>query len=203
MFATGRFVQRGAISSSLRCVRAAAAAAAIAASRAGLDRALARAEIGTRDVRRASAAAARRPRAAPKVLMLRPMIAKLCSSIRIGSPVAAPSVAAEMSTAITRSAPIWRAIAHGDRRDEATVDVFARADASPAGTPPAPRSRRAPRCPGRRRWNRMPCTAVEIGRDDAERDAHLLDPEARRCGRARTWRCPRRGSGRAPETPSR
>ena len=41
--------------------------------------------------------------------MLRPMIAKVCSSMRIASPVGLPSGTAEMSTAITNSAPICRA----------------------------------------------------------------------------------------------
>ena len=41
--------------------------------------------------------------------MLLPMIAKVCSSMRAASPVGLPSGTAEMSTAITNSAPIWRA----------------------------------------------------------------------------------------------
>ena len=42
-------------------------------------------------------------------LMLRPMMAKVCSNIFITSLVALPSSGDEMSTAITISAPIWRA----------------------------------------------------------------------------------------------
>ena len=42
----------------------------------------------------------------PKILMLLPMMENVCSSMRIASPVAAPSGGDEMSTAMTNSAPI-------------------------------------------------------------------------------------------------
>ena len=44
-----------------------------------------------------------------KLLMLRPMMAKVWSRICIESAVGLPSGASEMSTAMTSSAPIWRA----------------------------------------------------------------------------------------------
>ena len=89
-----------------------------------------------------------------KLLMLRPMIAKVCSSMRIASPVGLPSGGAEMSTAITNSAPIWRAkrTGTGATRPPSTYSRLPmRTGWNTAGT--ALDARTA--APGSPRWNRM------------------------------------------------
>ena len=87
---------------------------------------------------------------------------------------------------------------HRHRRRQAAVDVLALCRSSPAGTPPAPRSTRAPRCRCRRAGTG--CLRRCRGRSRrcrAESSSARCRAGCRSC-RARTARAPRRGSGRGP-----
>jgi hypothetical protein len=97
--------------------------------------------------------------------------------MRIGSPVGLPSGAAEMSTAMTTSAPHLARETHGHRRHQPAVHVLARADAHRL-------EHRRHRARGTHRHARVAdleqdrLAVVEVGGDDAQRHLHLLDHAA-------------------------
>ena len=97
--------------------------------------------------------------------------------MRSGSPVAFALRQAEMSTAITTSAPIWRAKPHRHRRHQPSVDnsrvpILTGWNTAGTGAGGAHRQARiaALEQDGRAR--------IEVGGDDAQQQRHLLDVAA-------------------------